>query len=73
MTSEECLPMADKEKMPIITTSNTSGLASVLQLTDDTPNEIFTIRHSTSGTETILVVENIESEEEQETKEKGTQ
>ena len=35
--------MAEEEKMPIITTSSTSGLASVLQLTDDTPNEIFTV------------------------------
>ncbi|MFW9804096.1 MAG: hypothetical protein ACFFFC_15655 [Candidatus Thorarchaeota archaeon] len=58
--------MAEEEKMPIITTSSTSGLASVQQLTDDTPNEIFTVRHSTSGTETILIVENSESEEEQE-------
>jgi hypothetical protein len=49
--------MAEEEKIPAITTSNTSGLASVLQLIDDTPNEVFMIRHSTSGTETVLVLE----------------
>jgi len=57
--------MAEEEKMPIITTSSTSGLASVLQLTDDTPNEIFTVKHSTSGTETIIIVDIPDHEEEQ--------
>lgn len=47
-------------------TSNTSGLTSIQQLTDDTPNEVFTIRHSTSGTETVLLVEPPEEAEEQE-------
>ncbi len=54
--------MAQEEKIPVITTSNTSGLVSILQLTDDTPNEVFITRHSTSGTETILVVEAVELE-----------
>lgn len=57
--------MSEEKEMPVITTSNTSGLASILQLTDDTPNEIFTIRHSTSGTETILIVDVPDHEEEQ--------
>jgi hypothetical protein len=69
MNSKECLPMAEEEKMPIITTSSTSGLASVQQLTDDTPNEVFTVRHSTSGTESILIVADTESEEEQDVNE----
>jgi hypothetical protein len=42
--------------LPVITTAGTSGLASILQITDDTPNEVFTFRHSTSGTETVIVV-----------------
>jgi hypothetical protein len=50
--------MIDEEKqIPVISTSSTSGLASILQLTDDTPNEIFTIRHSKSETETIIILE----------------
>ncbi len=57
--------MSEEKEMPVVTTSNTSGLASILQLTDDTPNEIFTIRHSTSGTETILIVEVPNHEEDQ--------
>jgi hypothetical protein len=66
MNSKESLPMTEEEKMPIVTTSSTSGLASVQQFTDDTPNEIFTVRHSTSGSETILIVADLENEEEQE-------
>lgn len=66
--------MGEEEKAPIITTSSTSGLASVLQLTDDTPNEIFTVRHSTSGTETVLIIESsdLETEEDEEPKEERT-
>jgi hypothetical protein len=57
--------MAEEEKMPIVTTSSTSGLASVQQFTDDTPNEIFTVKHSTSGSETILIISDSETEEEE--------
>ena len=53
-----CDLMAEEEKdLPVFTTSNTSGLTSILQLTDDTPNEVFTIRYSTSATEKVLIVE----------------
>ena len=43
-------------KLPIISiTDTTSGLTSALQLTDFTPNEIFTISDSTSGIEIIQI------------------
>ncbi len=49
--------MTEEEKgLPVITTSGTSGLTSILQFTEDTPNEVFAIIHSTSGTETVLIV-----------------
>ena len=55
--------------LPVITTTGTSGLASILQMTDDTANEVFTFRHSTSGTETIIVLNALNGEEIAEEKE----
>ncbi|GAH46998.1 unnamed protein product, partial [marine sediment metagenome] len=43
-------------KMPVISTTNTSGLTSVFQLVDNTSNELFKIGNSTSKNEGVRVV-----------------
>jgi len=58
---------SEEIKLPIISTTNTSGLTSILQLIDTTSNEIFTIKDSTSGTEIIPILSpQIEKHEEEE-------
>jgi hypothetical protein len=72
MSSGISLPEIEKEEVFIVATSNTGGLASILQLTDNTPNEVFAVKHSTSGTEFILIVADLETEEEQEVEEEDS-
>ena len=41
----------DKKEKSVFTTNSTSGITSILQLIDATPNEIFAFGESTSATQ----------------------